>query len=137
MILSTRLRRLAFWAYTAALFTATHWPKVELPGPPHTDKALHIVVFGLWTLLFALTGYVRPIRRPGPLLAITLIAAAWSGLDELLQEIPFINRHATIHDYYANLVGVAAGLLAALIVAPLFEQADENRSDNKTPDSRG
>jgi VanZ family protein len=123
---SQRARRVVFWVYTVALFAATHWPKVELPGPPNTDKVLHIVVFGAWTFLFAVAGYLRPIRRPVSLLAIGLIAAAWAGLDELLQEIPIIHRHATIKDYVANLIGVGAGLVAAVAASPVVETIDRD-----------
>lgn len=119
---SLTARRAAFWAFTAALFTATHWPKARLPGPPNTDKVLHVLVFGAWTFLFALTGYLRPIRRPATLLAVGLIAAAWAGLDELLQEIPAIHRDATLRDYIADLIGVALGLAAAAIIAPLIAE---------------
>ena len=128
-------RRLVFWLYTAALFTATHWPKAKIPGPPNTDKVLHVAVFGLWTVLFALAGYFRPVRRPAALLAIGLIAAAWTGIDELLQEIPFIHRHATIKDYIANLIGVGAGLVVAAIVGPLVEAAELD--PDKPPDLGG
>ena len=123
-VTSLRLRRLVFWAYTA-----THWPKAEIPGPPNTDKVLHVVVFGVWTVLFALAGYFRPVRRPAALVAIGLIAAAWAGVDELLQEIPFIHRHATIKDYIANLIGVGLGLAVAAVVGPLMEAAEGSSPD--------
>ena len=49
-----RLWRLAFWVYAAALFTATHWPKLEVPGPEGSDKVIHVGAFGTW-MLFALS----------------------------------------------------------------------------------
>lgn len=129
-------RRAAFWIYTAALFTATHWPKAKLPGPPNTDKVLHVVVFGAWTFLFALAGYLRPIRRPAVLLAIALLAAAWAGLDELLQSIPAIHREANIRDYMADLLGVALGLAAAAIAAPLIVEPPRSAKDKPPTTAR-
>ena len=53
-----RARRAAFWLYVPALFTATHWPYLEVPLPgERPDLAVHLCAFGLWTLLLIGAGY--------------------------------------------------------------------------------
>ena len=117
------LLRAAFWCYAAALFVTTHWPKLEVPGPAGTDKAIHIVAFGGWAMMCALCGWFgRPMSGRNVLLS-GLVSAAYAGLDEALQEIEFINRSCEWADFGANLVGVAGMTLALLVFGRLLERA--------------
>jgi hypothetical protein len=114
-----RLWRLAFWMYAAALFTATHWPKLELPAPEGGDKVVHVIVFGAWMVIASAQGWFgRPLSDRN-LLRTLLVAAAYAAADEGLQAIPFIRRTAALDDYAANAVGV---MLAALVLLALRER---------------
>ncbi len=105
-----------FWAYALTLFTFTHWPKLTVPGPEGTDKTIHVLAFAGWTGLAVLCGWFgRPLSVRN-LLLTGLIAAANSGLDELLQAIPFINRSCEWADARANLLGVAGTVTILLVL---------------------
>lgn len=115
-----RLTRAAFWAYALTLFTFTHWPKLTVPGPEGTDKTIHVLAFALWTLLASLCGWFgRPLSVRN-LLLTGIIAALNSGLDELLQALPFVNRSCEWADARANLLGVGAAAALLLITGPLL-----------------
>ena len=112
--------RLAFWLYAAALFTLTHFPKLAPPPVdiPRPDLLIHFACFGLWYILFYLTGYARDRCPPrAGLLRAWLIAAVYAAFDEALQLVPFIQRHAAWDDYAANLGGVTLGLLTVLVLS--------------------
>jgi len=94
--------------YALALVTATHWPKLELPALQGTDKTIHFVAFGMWTLFLWRTGWVRSRWL------LMLIALVWSALDEWGQAIPVIHRHFSWLDMSANFGGV---ILATLVLA--------------------
>ena len=108
-------RRIAFLIYACVLFGATHWPALEIQGPvPRTDLWLHVIAFTTWTALFGFAEFVAPFReRTTPLLLVPC-ALVYAAVDEALQAVPVLNRHASFDDYTANAVGV---FLGAAIVA--------------------
>jgi len=112
-----RLRRIAFWGFAVILFTATHWPALQLPGPPNTDKFVHIAAFGCWTMLLILAAFFGGPFRWRNILACLIIAPIYAAIDEYSQAIPFIKRSAEFADYFANLKGIGlAGIIAIVLM---------------------
>ncbi len=108
--------RAAFWAYAAFVFVGTHWPKLEIPGTGRPDLFAHVAVFGLWTAMFIACRFFGPALSWRNIGLGALVSAAYSGIDEGLQAIPFIRRVPAWDDWGANLIGVAG---AAVIAAGL------------------
>jgi len=99
------------WMALAIVFTATHWPNLQLDLPMRgSDKVLHAVAFMALALVWWPTRFIRSV----PLFA--LAAASWSILDELLQALPVVHRHAGVEDAVANLCGIA---IATLVIVAL------------------
>lgn len=110
--------RVAFWAYAAALFTATHWPSLTIEGPiERPDLVLHFAAFAVWGALLAASGILAPVgaARNGPVSA--LVGALYACLDELTQGIPLLHRTVGMDDLAANIAGVLSGALIAATVA--------------------
>lgn len=108
--------RIAFVVYALALFVATHTPRIEIPGPGRPDLLVHATVFAVWTALFIRCRFFGSLLSVANVAVSALIAAAYSGLDEILQAIPFIHRVAAWDDWAANLIGVAAAGVAAAVI---------------------
>jgi VanZ family protein len=105
--------RVALPAYWIALFAATHYPRVPVPGElPHSDKALHFAAFGLLALLLwrRLAARDRPLTARSVWIA-ALVLGAYATLDEYTQQ--FVGRYSDLADWAANLAGIAC-VLAAL-----------------------
>lgn len=109
------LRRTAFWCYASAIFVLTHWPRLEVrvPGVERPDLIAHFAVFGLWYLLLFSAAYFGRLGTWRSLVLAWAVAAAYACVDEGLQLIPFIGRHAAWDDLAANLGGVTLGLISA------------------------
>jgi VanZ family protein len=94
--------RTRFALYAAALFVATHWPALVLPSVvPVSDKTIHFVAWGIWLALLSSAW-----KLPLGLLLVTGIAC--SVADEASQAIPVLNRHASLMDAVANVIGIVA-----------------------------
>ena len=109
------------------LITTTHIPKVPDPlGFRPSDKLLHFMAY---TVLGALVGlvssrYVRP--RLGVALMLFVGLAVHGVLDEVTQ--PLFGRHADAADWFADILGAAAGLglfFAASNFVQRWRNADE------------
>jgi len=92
----------------------THIPQDALPRVfQHRwhDKLEHFVAYGVVgaSLMLSLR---RPVRLP-LFLAILCALAAIGALDEITQ--PLVRRHASILDYAADLVGIAAACSVLLV----------------------
>ena len=114
--LPARTWRTAFVCFAGAVFIATHWPRLTVPGPGGTDLVAHLVVFSAWTVLLGLTGWCGPrfsVRGVG--LGV-LIALAYAGVDEGLQAVPILGRTCSWSDYGANALGVALASAGLLVV---------------------
>lgn len=111
--------RVAFWLFAAGIFALTHWPKLTLPetGLDRTDLYVHLLVFGAWTILLNLTGYLGPVRSPRAIGLRALVAAAYVCFDEGTQAIPFIHRDARWDDLGANLTGVFLASITFAVIA--------------------
>lgn len=106
-----------FWAYAAALFIATHWPRLEVPGPEGSDKWVHCVVFGTWMVLATACGWFGPPLSPRNLAGSWMLSLAYAGLDEGLQAIPAVHRSCEWLDFLANAAGITLALCWLLPVA--------------------
>lgn len=107
--------RVCFVLYTLTLLTATHWPKLTIPGPIHrTDLVVHLGAFGLWTILLGLTGWVSSktsIKRQAVMVA--LIGIGFGILDETTQ--PIFSRVFDLTDVAADMTGAILASLALLL----------------------
>ncbi|HSK00750.1 MAG TPA: VanZ family protein [Kofleriaceae bacterium] len=105
--------RVALPVYWLALFAATHYPRVRVPGEiPQSDKAVHFAAFGLLAWLFwrLLAARARPLTAASVWIAAAVLAA-YATLDEYTQQ--FVGRHTDLADWIANLAGIL-GVLAVL-----------------------
>ena len=105
--------RIALPLYWIALFTATHYPHVPVPGEiPQSDKAIHLVAFGLLAFLFwcFLAARKRPLTGASVWIAAAVLIP-YATIDELSQQ--FVGRYTDLADWVANVAGVA-GVLAVL-----------------------
>ncbi|MBX3404733.1 MAG: hypothetical protein KF699_15080 [Phycisphaeraceae bacterium] len=129
------LRRLAFWAYTAALLYGTHGPRrdVDVPGIDRPDLVVHLFAFGGWFVLLLATEYIGPWRAGRSLVLCALIGAAFAAVNESTQALPVFARTAAWDDYLANLGGIAAGMLLAWAAARVWPARP--RADGR-PDER-
>ncbi len=117
------LRRGAFIVYAIILFTATHWPQLQIDGPvPRTDLYLHFIAFGLWTALFGFADFIGPWRHPSTPLRLMACGLVYAAVDEGLQLIPVLGRHASLEDYTANAIGVLLGSITILLTNRLLPQ---------------
>lgn len=97
------------WLALGIVFTATHWPNLHIEWPMRGgDKVLHAIAFMILALIWWPTGFIRSV----PLFA--LVAASWSILDEALQALPIVQRHAGVEDAVANLCGIAIAMLVII-----------------------
>ena len=108
--------RLAFWLYAPVLFALTHFPGVKVPMPGRPDLVVHLVVFGLWTALLIGAGFFGRVLGARNIVLCGLIGVVYSGVDEALQAIPAIRRHAAWDDWAANVLGVAVAVLGAFVL---------------------
>lgn len=134
----TRIRR--WWVtiatpavslYWLAMFTGTHMPNPEaVIGPEVSDKLLHFLAyFVLYVLLSARFRVVHaefPKRRDHfRLLALT---SAYAVVDELLQAVPIINRHADVEDAVADWSGLIAGAVVVWMIERLSRRTANRRN---------
>lgn len=108
-----RWRSVMGWGALALSFTATHWPRLELPEPMEGgDQTVHLAVFMVVGLAAWNAGWFQSPTR------FLIAALAWSALDESLQAIPVLHRWSTGGDFLANAAGVTCAWLLIRAVAP-------------------
>ena len=104
-----RAAQIALPVYWVALFVATHYPRVPVPGEiPHGDKLVHFAAFGLLALLF--WQFVKARRPLGPrfVFAAAGVLVPYAALDEWLQQ--FVGRFTDLADFLANTAGIVVTL---------------------------
>lgn len=108
--------RLAFAAYAVVLFVGTHWPKLNIQGPvPRSDLWVHLVAFGMWSVLVTLCGFFGPRLSRRNLVLSWVLALGYACIDEGLQGIPALGRTCAWDDLTMNAAGIttASAALAA------------------------
>lgn len=88
---------------TVAMLCPIHKP---FTAPDGTDKLVHLVAFAALAFPLARTGRVG-------LIPVFVGASAFGGLIEVLQ--PSFGRSADMQDWIADIVGVALGMILALL----------------------
>ena len=106
MALEAGARGIAAWRWVAALgftfvFVTTHWPRLTFGPEGPSDKFIHAMAFGVLTF-FAFQA--RWVRHP---LVLFLGMAAVAALDESTQQLALFNRHTSLADYLADVLGIA------------------------------
>lgn len=106
--------------------------KVEGESPwlqvPDLDKVVHWGIFVVFTLLWLRTG-----RSRWRYAWVALGGLALAAISEVVQELPFINRDATVGDAVTDVIGVAIGLAVARWVEPLLRRGESRIL--RTPDA--
>lgn len=102
----------AYWLF---LFCATHFPKLELPGPRQSDKFYHFVAYAVLGGLAWLvrTTWKSPANAWSGVLIFGLIAL-YAAVDELTQ--PIMGRSGDPYDWAADVAGAAVGMAVAAFV---------------------
>jgi len=103
-----RVWQIALGLYWILLFTATHYPRVVIPGElPHGDKLLHFGAFGALAFLFWRAISVR-------VWVAAAILIPYAALDEWLQQ--FFGRFTDLMDFVANTTGIVVVLAAGALL---------------------
>jgi hypothetical protein len=132
-VLTQRRVRIVFWLYAALVFTLTHWPALQVPSPVRrTDIIAHLVVFGGWAFVACACGWFGPRWSWHNIRYTALIALAYAAFDEGTQAIPWIRRHVSWDDFFANVLGVIVGCGAAWLLGFLLAR----RAAHLTPRER-
>ena len=108
--------------YWSVMFIGTHIPNPEtIIGPEVSDKLLHFSAY--FVLMAMLVGRVRLLSSQWPafgnLLRWLLLVTVYATLDELLQAVPGINRHADLHDALADVAGAFTAATIAFLYGSL------------------
>jgi len=135
---SKKIRRAAFILYAIALFTATHWPQLQLPSPvPRTDLWIHVTAFCAWALLLAWSELAGPFRSWRTVMSVGAIGVLYAALDEILQKTPGLNRVFGFDDMSANIAGAAlATIIFALLTMLAIKKPAGPDSDDSAPERR-
>lgn len=113
---------MALPVYWVALFAATHYPSVRIPGQiPQGDKLVHFAAFAILALLYWRFMKARG-RRVGALDAAILLA--YAALDEWLQQ--FVGRFTDRLDFLANAAGIVT-VFGALAIARVIARRGRPR----------
>lgn len=94
--------RIAFIIYTLLLFTATHWPNLEIgtEDRPAADKLIHLYAFGGFAFLLWRTGWIRSRW------VLLIVGLAYTVFDETTQALPMLGREFSRLDVFASMLGV-------------------------------
>lgn len=87
-------------------------PLPELTEMPGTDKAHHLIGYGV---LAFLATWNR--RTPASWLTITALIILLGGVIELVQ--PYVNRYGELTDFAANTIGALIGLAGSILLQRL------------------
>lgn len=111
--------RVALALYTCALLWLTHKPGLTVEpigGFDRVDLVLHVVAFGGWTTLLALSRWFHP-RALGPrnLLLSGGVGVLFGTANELSQHV--VDRTVALSDLLANIGAAISATLALLALA--------------------
>lgn len=127
--------RVIFICFALTLFTATHWPGLQLPNVVRRpDLWVHASALATWTsLLIACRFFTPKSLTSRNILACVAIGIAYGGFDELTQAIPILHRTCAWDDWGADSTGaILAGVLALI----LSRRSRAPHADSPTPPLR-
>ncbi len=115
MKLTPTLFRWLAIVWTVIMLIGCLTPHSELPDElvNWNDKAQHIAIFALFTLLWRLAGL--------KLLTAALVGFVFGALIEVLQYVLPINRSADWADLFADSIGVVIGLLLVPVAQKVID----------------
>lgn len=129
------LIRAAFAGFAVLLFVGTHWPKLAIPAAGRPDLFVHVAIFTVWTGLLIAAGFFGdPLSRRN-LLLVLVVGPVYAAIDEGLQAVPWIRRHAGWDDYLMNVSGVAIAVVAAAILAAAQGKRGARQATMTSPDA--
>ena len=120
--------RWCFGAYAATLFVATHWPNLKIEGTGRPDLFVHVAAFGLFAALMIVARFFGPALSIRNIGAVAVIATVYAGIDEWMQAIPWIKRHAAWDDWLADVGGIAIACGGALVMRAFWRPGDAETS---------
>lgn len=121
--------RVCFGCFAAALFTMTHWPGLKVEGPvPRTDLWAHVIAFGLWCVFAHVCAFFGPVHSRRNLVCTLALSLVYAAVDEGLQAIPALNRHASLDDYIAD----AAGIIIATVAVAVFTSISGRHTERES-----
>lgn len=108
-------------------FAITHIPAKEMPAITISDKTLHFVGYFVLGSLMLLTmaGYGASLLRRTLTVVCTMMA--YAAIDEITQ--PLVNRHCSLGDWGADIVGAVA---AVLLIEIIFALSPSRHLQDKT-----
>lgn len=95
------------------MFVATHWPEIEIYGPPwelpHLDKLVHGILYAGWVVMWWRT-LSRGGRQVGSATINWLLlgGVGYAVFDEVTQAI--VDRTPATGDFAADIVGMAVAV---------------------------
>ncbi len=92
-----------------AIVTLSLLPAADLPSVQLWDKFEHALAY------FALAAWFGGVARPQRYLRVALALVVLGIAVEFAQGAMGVGRTSDLHDVYANVVGIALGLLVALL----------------------
>jgi VanZ family protein len=113
-------RSLLAWSWTFVILALCWMPRFYLPDNerlpkpffvPNFDKLVHMGIFTVFAVLWMRVGQSRHRAR-----WVFLGGIALATITELGQMNRFVNRDANVADGFADMIGVAVGLVAWLLV---------------------
>jgi len=112
-----KISLIVFWV---GEFISTHIPQDKIPSIGASDKICHGTAYIILACLFwlVLTSRATPLGKK--LLIISTALAIYAAFDELTQ--PIVNRHVSIHDWLADVIGVAIALAVCEITAAIIRR---------------
>ena len=122
MIPARRVRRVVFALYALALFTGTHWPRLEFPDVgdiSRVDLILHFVAFFGWTALCIGCAWFGPILSRRNIGWCAVVSLCYAAIDEATQALPGVNRQVGLDDFLMNGAGVVSAAALALLASRL------------------
>ena len=133
-----RYSGLVLVVYWIALFIGTHIPAPPdiYPRIPYLDKILHFAAYSGLAFLLASAFTMQQSMSPRRYVTIFLSLALYGVLDELIQAIPSVGRHADVLDWLADVGGVAFGLLSFAAAAHIARRIGLALSRNRPNDKR-
>jgi len=114
------------WAWTLVIFLLCWIPRnylseqERLPKPlfiPNFDKLIHLGIFAIFSVLWMRAGTSS--RRAWWIL---LAGVAVAFITEIGQELPVVNRDASLADGLADFAGVVVGLVGYGVLGKILEK---------------